>query len=123
MNWEVCSFLGVRRAFPFFTAEVLEAVSACHPVELLGPGAKRLERQAFAGLVPERYLERPDKSGWSGENDERPVVPPQVPASLSGVFRDEPGEMAPSEAAGVAVLCRFAECLRSLRSDARDPIG
>jgi asparagine synthetase B (glutamine-hydrolysing) len=32
MNWEVCSFLGVRRTFPFLAAQVLEVVAACHPV-------------------------------------------------------------------------------------------
>ena len=111
MNWEVCSFLGVRRTFPFFNAEVLQVVSACHPVELLGPGPKRLERQAFAGLVPERYLHRPDKGGWRGEDDEALVEPPPVPASLGAAFHENLPPMTPAQASGVAILSGFAHRL------------
>ncbi|HVM13173.1 MAG TPA: asparagine synthase-related protein [Egibacteraceae bacterium] len=109
MNWEVCSFLGVRRAFPFLTAEVLEVVSSCHPVELLGPGPKRLERRAFTGLVPDRFLCRPDKSGWRSRDDDTPVHPCAVPDVLGATFRENLGHLAPIEAAGVALVSQFAD--------------
>lgn len=113
MNWEVCSFLRVRRAFPFLTADVLEVIAACHPVELLGPGPKRLERQAFDGLVPDRYLRRPDKGGW-GEADDTLVDPQEVPASLAVALREDLGRMAPSSAAGIAIASRFTQDLAAL---------
>lgn len=111
MNWEVCSFLGVRRSFPFRTAQVLEVVSACHPTELLGPGPKRLERQAFAELVPARYLQRPDKSGWRGDSDETPLEPPAMSPSLAGMFREDMKPMDPTHRTGLAILSRFANRL------------
>ncbi len=118
MNWEVCSSLRVRRAFPFLSAEVLQVVAGCHPVELLGPGVKRLERQAFAGLVPERYLHRPDKGGrWDGDGDDLLVDAPITPESLSPMMRDDVAPMTPSHAAGVAALGRLAERVADLLQD------
>ncbi|HMJ14475.1 MAG TPA: asparagine synthase-related protein, partial [Polyangiaceae bacterium] len=32
-NWEVCSELGIRRFYPFFSRRALELAYACHPVE------------------------------------------------------------------------------------------
>lgn len=111
MNWEVCSFLGVRRSFPFISAEVLEVVAACHPVELLGPGEKRLERQAFAGLVPDRYLLRPKGGRWVGDDDDVLIDPPAVPASLSTSVREALGPIARIHVAGLIMASRFAENL------------
>lgn len=119
MNWEVCSHLGVRRAFPFLTADVLRVVSACHPAELLGPGPKRLERQAFAGLVPDRHLQRPDKGGWSGETDgAAPAQMETVPASLQVVVREGAEPHGLVEAIGLRVLSRFAEHLAAAQAGA-----
>jgi asparagine synthetase B (glutamine-hydrolysing) len=114
MNWEVCSFLKIRRAFPFLTAETLEVVSACHPVELLGPGPKRLERQAFSDLVPHRYLHRPDKSGWAGGDDDVLVDPPLVSAPLGAMLREDLASMAPAHAIGVSLMDRFVRRVCSL---------
>ncbi len=121
MNWEVCSILGVRRAFPFLSAEVLEVVAACHPVELLGPGPKRLERQALRGLVPDRYLDRPDKGGWGSEDGDVPVNPPALPASLGSVFREDLGLVTPEHAVGLSVVARFAERVAGQPRDAAQP--
>ncbi len=114
MNWEVCSSLQVRRAFPFLTAELLTVISACHPAELLGPGPKRLERQAFAGVVPERYLHRPDKGGWGGADIVMPAPP--VPACLGSVFRGELGPVTSLQATTMQILSRFTVELAAARA-------
>ncbi len=123
MNWEVCSFLGVRRSFPFLSAEVLEVVAACHPVELLGPGQKRLERQAFARLVPDRYLFRPDSGRWISHDDDVMIDPPAVPASLSTAVRESLGPMAPIHVAGLIMTSRFAVNATTGRGNAPPPGG
>jgi Asparagine synthase len=66
MNWEGTAPLGVRRSLPFFNREVLELAFRCHPSELLGPGPKRLLREALREDVPAKYLMRSDAGGWSG---------------------------------------------------------
>jgi hypothetical protein len=63
-NWEVCSELRIRRFFPFFTREALELAYACHPIELVGPGSKKILRSALRGLVSEPILGRKDKGFW-----------------------------------------------------------
>ena len=60
MYWEGASPLGVRPLLPFFNREVLELAFQCHPRELLGPGPKRLLREALRDDVPARNLLRPE---------------------------------------------------------------
>ncbi len=89
MNWEAAATLGVRRVIPFGGREVIELAFECHPLELVGPGHKRLLRAALAGDVPPRNLERPDKG------DARPPLePPRVVGGplhpgLAGLVRDD----------------------------------
>jgi asparagine synthetase B (glutamine-hydrolysing) len=64
MNWEGTAPLGIRRSLPFFNREVLELAFRCHPRELLGPGPKRILREALRDDVPARHLMRPDKAVW-----------------------------------------------------------
>lgn len=64
MHWDVASAHGVRPVHPFFNRAVLELAFQCHPSELYGPGTKKILRRALAGMVPARYLERPDKGHW-----------------------------------------------------------
>jgi asparagine synthetase B (glutamine-hydrolysing) len=66
MNWEGTAPLGVRRSLPFFNREVLELAFQCHPRELLGPGPKRLLREALRDDVPPKNLLRSDAGGWRG---------------------------------------------------------
>jgi asparagine synthetase B (glutamine-hydrolysing) len=64
MNWEGAGSQGVRRSYPFFNREILELAFSCHPSELLGPGTKRLLREAIGKDVPARYMSRSDKGQW-----------------------------------------------------------
>ena len=68
MYWEGAAPLGVRPLLPFFNREVLELAFRCHPSELLGPGPKRLLREALRDDVPKRNLMRPDRGFWSGHH-------------------------------------------------------
>lgn len=70
MNWEACSALGIRRAWPFFHRAVLELAFACHPSELIGPGDKLLMRRALANDVPAHNLHRTDGGHWGGPDSE-----------------------------------------------------
>jgi hypothetical protein len=64
MHWEGTTPLGVRRSLPFFNREMLDLAFTCSPRELLGPGSKRLLRDALPDDVPARYLDRSDKGAW-----------------------------------------------------------
>jgi asparagine synthetase B (glutamine-hydrolysing) len=64
MNWEGTAPLGVRRSLPFFNREMLELAFRCHPSELLGPGTKRILREALHEDVPAGHLLREDKAVW-----------------------------------------------------------
>ena len=113
MNWEACSALRVRRLFPFLTRGVLELVAECYPTELLGPGTKRLERQAFAGMVPARNLRRPDKGSFRPtRSNGQPVRCQRAPDHLTPIVRrevlDGTWQGAAHEAAGLASLIAFA---------------
>ena len=66
--WEGTARLGVRPLLPFFNREVLELAFRCHPSELLGPGPKRLLREALRDDVPARNLMRPDRGFWNGHH-------------------------------------------------------
>jgi hypothetical protein len=63
-SWEGTTPHGVRRTNPCFNREVLELAFRCHPHDLLGPGPKRLLRDALHEDVPARNLLRPDKAHW-----------------------------------------------------------
>jgi Asparagine synthase len=65
-NWEVCAWYGVRRSWPFHTRPMLEFAGRTDVRELVGPGTKRMLRQALVDDVPERNLHRPDKGQWRG---------------------------------------------------------
>src|SRR5207249_3811123 len=81
--------LGVRRCFPFFNREVLELAFRCHPSELLGPGPKRLLRDAVGGDVPSHNLLRPDKGGWGrGQPPPRVTLDTEIPAGADRLVRD-----------------------------------
>jgi asparagine synthetase B (glutamine-hydrolysing) len=88
MNWEAASSLGVRRAWPFFSRAALELAFDCHPMELVGPGIKKLMRAALAGDVPERNLHRADR-GHSAVVPQR-VELPDLPPALGSVFARPP---------------------------------
>jgi len=66
INWEVCSCYGIRRFWPFHTRQMLEFAGRTDVRELLGPGTKRVLRQALAADVPESNLHRQDKGQWRG---------------------------------------------------------
>jgi hypothetical protein len=65
-NWEVCSRYGIRRFWPFHTRPMLELAGRSDVRQQLGPGTKRVLRQALAADVPESNLNRPDKGQWRG---------------------------------------------------------
>jgi asparagine synthetase B (glutamine-hydrolysing) len=69
MYWEGAAPLGIRPLLPFFNREVLELAFKCHPSELLGPGPKRLLREALREDVPARNLLRPDRGLWDGHHN------------------------------------------------------
>jgi asparagine synthetase B (glutamine-hydrolysing) len=90
MYWEGAARLGVRPLLPFFTREVLELAFRCHPRELLGPGPKRLIREALRDDVPARNLLRPDRGLWSGHFDQGNwTVDEELPPVASTVVRPD----------------------------------
>ena len=128
MNWEACSALRVRRLFPFLTRQTMEIVAACHPAELIGPGVKRLQRQAFAGLAPARNLERPDKGQFgTTRGDGVTVVSPPAPPLLASVVRDDiierDTELGVVATAGLRNLVGFAQNVSALRAGAGNHEG
>ena len=117
MNWEGTAYLGVRRSLPFFNREVLELAFQCHPSELLGPGPKRLLREALREDVPSRNLLRPDRGLWSGHFDHgRWSVDGPLPATAKGVVRSDwlplpPRDLAFLDGVLLAHATRVAEYL------------
>jgi asparagine synthetase B (glutamine-hydrolysing) len=90
MNWEGATPAGVRFSAPFFCREMLELAFQCHPSELLGPGPKRLLRNALSEDVPARNLMRPDRGRWTGHHNEGHwVVERPLPASAARVVRTD----------------------------------
>jgi asparagine synthetase B (glutamine-hydrolysing) len=65
-NWEVCSGYGIRRFWPFHTRAMLELAGRSDVREQLGPGTRRVLRQALAADVPGANLNRLDKGQWRG---------------------------------------------------------
>jgi asparagine synthetase B (glutamine-hydrolysing) len=88
--WEASSPLGARPLLPFFTREVLELAFRCHPRDLLGPGKKRLLRDALGDDVPARNLFREDRGTWTGHAREArwPLDGP-LPAAAEGLVRPD----------------------------------
>lgn len=64
MNWEALSALGMRRSVPFHSREMLELAFSAHPRRLVGPGSKRLLRDALGELVEPEILARAGRSQW-----------------------------------------------------------
>jgi asparagine synthetase B (glutamine-hydrolysing) len=87
MYWEAASPLGVRPLLPFFNREVLELAFRCHPRDLLGPGKKRLLRDALHADVPARSLMREDRGEWTGHRTARWVLDGALPPAASPVVR------------------------------------
>jgi asparagine synthetase B (glutamine-hydrolysing) len=124
MNWEVTSSVGVRRSIPFRARPVLELAYECHPAELVGPGTKRLLREALAGDVPARHLGRSDKGHWTRSGSSAPQVDwhTVIPEPLDGVL--DPAwvsrEQLPAhEAAALANVCIAASGVQARRALAR----
>lgn len=90
MNWEAASTLGVRRSLPFFHREIIELAFACHPVELVGPGTKKLLKAALRDDVPALNLNRPDKGGWGAHVGNAPLPwDAPLPGALAQVVRPD----------------------------------
>jgi len=110
MNWEGSSELGVRRSNPFWSREVLELAFRCHPHELLGPGVKRLLRDALVDDVPAANLERPDKGSWGAGRDDYSRLPvpsdPELPAGAERLVRSDlsPAELEEAWAVGSELM-------------------
>jgi hypothetical protein len=89
MYWEGTSPLGARPLLPFFTREALELAFRCHPRDLLGPGKKRLLRDALRDDVPARNLMREDRGERTGHGEARWVLDGPLPPAAAGVVRDD----------------------------------
>lgn len=85
MHWEAGSTLDTRRPFPFHSREMIELAAELHPLELFGPGTKKILRGALSDAVPKRNLQRADKGYWAGwRNDPVPWSQP-LPEALASV--------------------------------------
>jgi asparagine synthase (glutamine-hydrolysing) len=117
MNWEVASSLGIRRCTPFVTREIIELAYECHPSELLGPGTKKLIRQALPNDVPPLNLNRQDRGDWGTPPVfERTWLTP-LPDELTEIVRREffPKPVAPlaqGDYGDLTILVKFANSLR-----------
>jgi asparagine synthetase B (glutamine-hydrolysing) len=89
MYWEGTSPLGARPLLPFFNRETLELAFRCHPRDLLGPGKKRLLRDALQDDVPARNLMREDRGEWTGHSDARWVLDGGLPPGAPRVVRPD----------------------------------
>lgn len=128
MNWEGATPLGVRRSLPFFNREMLELAFRCHPRELMGPGPKRLLREALRDDVPARNLFRRDKGGWGrGVTQPRdlPWLGGDLPPSTARLvvpdwFVRSPSDVPPEDFGTVARALRIAKYLEAT-VDSRPP--
>jgi asparagine synthetase B (glutamine-hydrolysing) len=116
MYWEGAAPLGVRPLLPFFSREALELAFRCHPCELLGPGPKRLLREALREDVPAHNLLRPDPGAWSGHFNGRWRMEEALPAAAAGVVRPDwfphpPTDMHFSDGSLLAYSVRVAQYL------------
>ncbi len=113
MYWEGTSPLGARPLLPFFNREVLELAFRCHPRDLLGPGKKRLLRDALRDDVPERNLMREDRGEWTGHIEARWVLDGGIPAGAAPLVRpdwltDPPPDLAFMEGTRLTAAIRVA---------------
>lgn len=120
-NWEVTSALGVRRVYPFLSRELVELAFACHPSEGLGPGTKKLVREALAGLVPESHLG--EKQGWSSHPASVPWNIP-LPGALGSIVRRDLMDRAPRQlpafdALRLTLLLNISQALSTARAERR----
>lgn len=106
MQWEVCAWLGVRRFSPFSTRPIQELALRCHPVELLGPGSKRLLRRSLKDLVPSQFLERSDKGSFGLQQPESSNAQAGLAVLHSAGWRPllRPGAGLPGEGASAYLL-------------------
>lgn len=89
-NWEILAPLGIRRAFPFHTREMLEHAATADIRKMMGPGPKRTLRAALASDVPADLLLRADKGHWGSSMTSRPEHrPPMDPATVRDLL--DPG--------------------------------
>ncbi len=120
-NWEAASSHGVRRSFPFATRELVEFAFRSHPRDLLGPGTKKLLRNAVRGDVPAKNLGRMDKGGWRGPSRHAACLwETPLAAELEEIVRSDwhpapPRAIRWGEAAELAQLSKFADNLANAR--------
>ena len=122
MNWEVCSALGVRRAFPFLSRELLELAHACHPLELMRAGrSKRLIQQASSDLPAVPGLARRDKGDYPTDRcraDRTPLLPPESTATVLDFSRL--CDLSLLERRQLIILAGFAESVQAERAVSRN---
>ncbi len=116
MYWEGTSPLGARPLLPFFNREALELAFRCHPRDLLGPGKKRLLRDALREDVPARNLMREDRGEWTGHSDARWVLDSGLPAGAARLVRSDwlsnpPHDLAFMEGTRLTAALRVAQFL------------
>jgi hypothetical protein len=116
MYWEGTSPLGARPLLPFFNRETLELAFRCHPRDLLGPGKKRLLRDALRGDVPARNLMREDRGEWTGHSDARWALDGGLPPGAQRVVRPDwlahpPGDLPFMEGTRLTAAARVSEFL------------
>jgi asparagine synthetase B (glutamine-hydrolysing) len=117
MYWEGAAPLGVRPVLPFFSRESLELAFRCHPRDLLGPGNKRLLRDALRDDVPARNLLRPDRGMWTGHHATgRWALDGAFPAAADTVIRSDwvrnpPADLPFMEGYRLTAAIRVAEYL------------
>ena len=127
MYWEGCSPLGVRPLLPFFNREVLELAFQCHPSELLGPGHKRLLRDALRDDAPARNLMRPDRGGWRGHHTDGHWAIGALPAAAAPLVRSDwfpqPPELPWNDGKLLVYTIRIAEYLERQAAQTPAEIG
>lgn len=122
MNWEACSALDIRRCFPFFNRRVLELAFECHPSDMVGPGIKKLLRNALNRDVPRENLERRDGGNFLYLFKITFKWNQSLPQSLSGVlgdawFRTPLRQVGYSDACRLKRLVLLCETSRKLMFD------
>ncbi len=125
MNWDVASRLGLRRAFPFATRELIEQAYGWHVSEQMGgrgrTRTKVILREALRDDVPRENLMRADRGGQQLPGLADPIVwDERIPQDLEGIVRDEwvrrpPRVLDWARASRLAPLVRLGNDLSDLR--------